>query len=613
MLQKLNERIQGVVAWVVVSVIALTFALFGIDSYIQARHTSLVQAEVNGKTISKQALDVRYRRVRHEQDLSGKAAGTEKQLKQQILDAMIASQVNISAAEHDGFGLNQDQINASIYQIPQLQKDGQFSLERYEQILSSALFTPQSFQKEIYQGMLLNQQHFAFLGTAFALPNEVEKFVKLYGQIRDYRYLQIPTSAFLKSVNVSTDEVKAYYATHAHDFLAPEQVSLEFVRLSMAAVRAKLGPTEVELKNYYDTNQASYMIPAKWRVRHIVFAAHEGASADELQAIKAQADASYHEFMSAPDMFKAQSKLLPWIVAGESALDADLIQLTTAGQLLPPLKTEAGYELFQLEAYEPARVKSFETVQATVREHWLAERAQADYARLLEELSERSYQMPDSLTSVVEALKLPIEETSLFSREGGKSLITRSPHVLKAAFSHDVLVLGNNSAPIQLNDDTVVVIRVKKHIEKREKLLSEVESYIKEMLMHHKAQAQAEALGQTLQQNKQGAFMDEALLLKQHLIWKTATQATRDSSLAPTEINDMAFTLPRSGSRAGLTLANDAGYVVIELKAINHGTLSMLDAEQMQSVSQQLAANYGTFDYDLYTSNLLEQAKIVRH
>jgi len=613
MLQKLNERIQGIVAWVVVSIIAITFALFGIDSYIQARHTSSIEADVNGKPILKQAIDIRYRRVRHEQDMSGQTAGTEKQLKQQILDTMIASQVKMNAAQKYGFALDQEQVKAAIFQIPQLQKDGQFSPERYEQILSGALFTPQSFQQEIYQGMLLNQQHFAFLGTAFALPNEVENFIQLYGQTRDYRYLQIPANIFLRDVKVSDDEIKKYYAHHKHDYRAPEQVNLEFVMLSMAAVRSKLEPSEAELKIYYDNNQTNYMAPAKWRVRHILFDIPDGVSANELQRIKTRVDTLYHQLESDPKAFVTQSKLLPWIVAGESPLDADLIQLTTIGQLLPPLKTEAGYELFQLQAYVPAQVKSFETVHDTVREHWLAERAQADYARLLEELSDRSYQMPDSLTPVAEALKLPIKTTELFSRDGGNTPLTRSPHVIKASFSHDVLVLGNNSAPIQLNDDSVVVVRVKKHIPEREKTISDVQAQIKETLLYEKAEAQAEALGQTLLSNKQTAFMDEALLAKQNLTWKSVTHATRDSSLAPAEINDLAFTLPRVGNRLGQTLPNHEGYVVIELKNKTKGTLSMLDSEQIQSISQQLAANYGRVDYDLYTNNLLKQAKIVRH
>lgn len=626
MLQKLNERIQGVVAWVVVSVIALTFALFGVDSYIQARHTSSVAAEVNGKPISQQALELRYRRVRHEQDMSAKTTGTEKQLKSQILDKMIASQINMNAALRDGFFINDDQVKAAILQIPQLQQDGQFSPERYEHVLNNALFTPQSFQQEIYRGMLLNQQHFTFLGTAFALPNEVQNFVKLYGQTRDYRYLEIPTRAFLNDVKVSHDEMKAYYAKHAHDFVAPEKISLDYVTLSMAAIRDKLNPSEAELKNYYETNQVNYMTPAKWQVRHILFEIPSDASEDQVQSIKTRVDKLHHQLASSPDTFVAEGErllqtkpknikagVLPWITAGESPLDTDLVQLTTAGQLLPPLKTDEGYELFQLQAYVPAQIKAFDAIRTTVREHWLAERAQADYARLLEELSDHSYQMPDSLTPVAEALKLPIEKTALISHAGGNDRVTSSPQVLKAAFSHDVLVLGNNSAPIQLDDDRVVVVRVRKHIPAREKAFSEVQTQIKANLAQQKAEARAEALGQSLQNNKQGAFMDDAILLKHHLTWNIATQATRDSSLAPAEINDLAFTIPRTGSRGGQALSSHVGYVVVELSKVTPGSLDMLDQEQKQSITQQLAANYGTVDYELYTNHLLEQAHIVKH
>ena len=107
--------------------------------------------------------------------------------------------------------------------------------------------------------------------------------------------------------------------------------------------------------------------------------------------------------------------------------------------------------------------------------------------------------------------------------------------------------------------------------------------------------------------------MDEAMLLKHHLTWNIATQATRDSSIAPAEINDIAFTVPHAGSRGGQILSHQAGYVVVELSQVTPGSMDMLDHEQKQSISQQLAANYGTVDYDLYTSNLLEQAHVVKH
>ncbi|MDF1646370.1 MAG: SurA N-terminal domain-containing protein [Legionellaceae bacterium] len=626
MLQKLNERIQGVIAWVVIGLVAFTFTLFGVDSYIQAHHASAVEAEVDGQSISKHAFELQYRRMRQAQEASGMTDGAEKELKRQILDDMIATQVNTRAARHYGFGLDAAQANAAIFQIPQFQQDGHFSPDRYQQTLSNALFTAQSFQEEVRQGMLLNQQRFAFMGTAFALPEEIEKFVKLYGQSRDYRYVRIPSTAFFDAAQVSEDEVKTYYEQHPDEFLSPEAVQLDVVKLSMSVIREGFKPTDIALKTYYENNQNNYMAPAKWSVRHVLFNTAEDASKAELEAVSARAEAFYNKVQASPAEFEARGKeavslekpgttvagVLPWIVAGESELDSELIHLTHKGELLGPIKTDSGYELFQLIAYEPAKVRPFAEVKTEVQEHWLALHAQTEYSRLLEELTDQSYQTPDSLTLVSETLSLPLEQTERFSRDGGHDALTQSPEVIKAAFSHDVLELGNNSAPIQFDEDTVVVIRVREHLKAKQKPLSQVASAIKNHLRHKKAQVKAAHMGETLLHTK-GSAQDNAPFLMRHLAWQTVTQATRESSLAPTEVNHLAFTLSDAKKRAGLSLEGDSGYVVVELTKVVDGKMSSLDPEQIASISQQIGSNYGAIDYDLYVNQLLDKAKIVKH
>ncbi|MCH9756444.1 MAG: SurA N-terminal domain-containing protein [Gammaproteobacteria bacterium] len=626
MLQKLNERIQGVIAWVIIGVVALTFTLFGVDSYIQAHHASAVEAEVDGQSISKQAFELQYRRMRQAQEASGVTDGAEKELKRQILDDMIATQVNTRAAHRYGFGLDAVQANAAILQIPQFQKDGQFSPDRYQQALSNALFTAQSFQEEVRQGMLLNQQRFAFMGTAFALPDEIERFVSLYGQTRDYRYVRIPSSVFTKGAQVSDAEIKAYYDQHSDEFLSPEQVQLEMIKLSMPTIREGFKPTDATLKTYYENNQSNYMAPARWYVRHILFKVASDASKDEKEAVSARAEALYKTLQASPNEFEKRTKaaslekplttqvgVLPWIVAGESDLDAELIHLTTEGELLGPIKTDAGYEVFQLLAYEPTTVRSFSEVAADVREHWLTLHAETEHARLLEALSDQSYQTPDSLISVSETLHLPIEKTEHFARDGGDTPLTSSPEVIKAAFSHDVLTLGNNSAPIQLDEENVIVLRVHEHLKAQEKPLKMVKSDIKKRLREVKAQESAAKLGETLLHADGSNPLNDTPFLLHHLAWQTVTQATRDSSLAPAEVNRLAFTLSDAKRRAGLSLDDDSGYVVVELKQTIDGKLSSLDPEQLASISQQIGSNYGAIDYDLYVNQLLEQSKIVRH
>src|SRR4051794_15546324 len=95
MLQKLNERIQGIVAWVIIVLIAITFGMFGIDSYFRSHQTSDTEVVVNDETISKQAFDTNYRRSRMQRDPSKLTAASESALKKQVLDEMVLNLITV--------------------------------------------------------------------------------------------------------------------------------------------------------------------------------------------------------------------------------------------------------------------------------------------------------------------------------------------------------------------------------------------------------------------------------------------------------------------------------------------------------------------------------------
>jgi peptidyl-prolyl cis-trans isomerase D len=79
---------------VVIILITFTFALFGIDYYLQTHNVSNVQIEVNGYPISKQDFEVNYRRARQMRDPSQMTTALEAALKQQIIDEMIVNSVS---------------------------------------------------------------------------------------------------------------------------------------------------------------------------------------------------------------------------------------------------------------------------------------------------------------------------------------------------------------------------------------------------------------------------------------------------------------------------------------------------------------------------------------
>jgi len=134
--------------------------------------------------------------------------------------------------------------------------------------------------------MLLNQQRFAFIGSSFALPDEIERFVKLYMQNRDYDYVTISAARFEKDAQVSPEVMATYYKQHQKEFMAPEQVSLDYVLLSMDDIKKHIKISDDDVKRFYNENQNNYLTPAQWQVAHILFATPEDVSKDELDQIQ---------------------------------------------------------------------------------------------------------------------------------------------------------------------------------------------------------------------------------------------------------------------------------------------------------------------------------------
>jgi peptidyl-prolyl cis-trans isomerase D len=624
MLQKLNERLQGLVAWIIVILIAVTFTLFGVD-YMQSHQTTSSIVDVNGEPISKEAYELNYRRARQQHDASQLTAASEKALKKQVLEEMILNVVSVQAARNNGFEVSLEQARAAILQIPQFQEDGHFSAERYQQALSGAMFTPESFQKEVRQGMLLNQQRFAFIGSAFALPQEIERFVKLYMQKRDYDYLRIPASTFISNISISDEAISDYYQKNKNEFIAPEKVSISYVKLSMQELKKNIKVTDEEVKRYYEENKANFQTPAQWQVAHILFAVPEEASAEAEQQIKQKAEETYQALEKDPSKFDEFVKnlsddklsqinkgLLPWLVAGQTEFSKALAGLTQSGQISGPIQAKNGYEIFKLINYKPATLKPLTEVQSLISEQLLGELAQAKYSQALEQLSDVSYQSPDSLEPVASALQLKIEQSEPFSREGGKDALTGNKDVVNAAFSHDVLELDNNSEPVQVDNDSVIVLRVNTHIPASKKPLTEVKQFIATKLATKEAQQQSQKLGESLLANTITLQIQQKIVEENKLQWHSVKEAARDTDKEDETINNLAFSLARPNSRKGQSLEN-GDFVIVHLRQINNGQFEQLDKEQQASITQQIESSHGVMDYDLYVNSLLVQAKINRN
>jgi peptidyl-prolyl cis-trans isomerase D len=624
MLQNIREKSQGVVAWTIVSLLIATFALWGVHSYVSSDKNSNALAYVNKKPISQNEVNASYQRLRQQQQLQlgadfslGQSA--EAKLKQQALDQIILSQVLLDAASKSGYRVTTDQVDKALLQIPAFQENGQFSVARFHDILGGILYSQDQFLTDMRSSMLINQVQGGYVNSAFALPAEVNTAIKLVNQKRDINYLILPASRFTKNMNVSQDEVKQYYENHLNDFRSPEQVRLEYLKLSLDDIKSKLHFDQTKLEQYYKNNMSNYTKPAEWHVATILI--KDTSQKDKVQGIYDQLKAGANfgklaQKYSEDSLSRSKGGELEWFSAGtlDPAFEKAVAGLSKIGEISPPIKTAYGYSIIKLLGIKNSTVLPFNQVQSQVENALAQQQAEQMFSDQSDKLSNLSYSNPDSLEVAAKALDLSIQTTELVDREGAKSGITANPRIMNAAFSNDVLHQGNNSDLLQLDANNVVILRVKEYKPASTLPLADVQNTLSTQLRNKKAQLEAQKVGEQMVEKIQKKQLTVNQLSKQLSVsWQEEKNAGRYDSKIDAAILGQAFRMSRPKSTAlsikGMSLPS-GDYAIILVNAVNDGVLPSDDNIRQRIFQEEIESNYGHMDYQLYVNALMKKAKI---
>lgn len=235
MLQSLREHVQGWIAVVIAGILGLAFALWGIEYYIGNGPTEVVVAKVNGEKITQNQLEVAYNRARQAQQLSGNSADNEtlqKQIKTRALNGLVQQQVLTRAANKAGYVISPVQVGALLQQMPAFQMNGQFSYDLFQRTLMNLSYTPEMFAQEIGKSALLQQVQLSLVESNFALADDLNRYVSLLSQKRNFAYMQISPTSFLANTPITDQAIADYYKANSQKFTTSEQVSLQYLLLS---------------------------------------------------------------------------------------------------------------------------------------------------------------------------------------------------------------------------------------------------------------------------------------------------------------------------------------------------------------------------------------------
>ena len=154
-----------------------SFAFFGVQSYTRLMSSEPELASVDGQSITLGEFN-RARRTQLEQYrsmLGGQfdaAAVDTPEFREQILNTLIDQRVVAAAAAQGRYTVSDETLRRAIAAIPALQEDGQFSTERYRQVLAAQGMTPPVFEASMRHDLALAQV-LQPIGSSAAVPEEV--------------------------------------------------------------------------------------------------------------------------------------------------------------------------------------------------------------------------------------------------------------------------------------------------------------------------------------------------------------------------------------------------------------------------------------------------------
>lgn len=614
MLQSIRDNSQSIVAKIIVGLIIVTFALFGVESLVSLTSGSNAPASVNGQEIGEQelfrAIELQRRQILAQMGENADPAALDDNLiRTMVLDDLVEQSVLMQSAQEQGMAVSPQMIDSAIVGTPEFQLDGKFDRNQFEAVLRTVGLTPLTYRDYLRRETLIQQERAGYSLSAFATDSQLEQLMQLDRQTRDLSYFELPIAPIRAAVEVDPSAVAQRYESQKSLYQTEEQVRIQYLLLDKADLAQGIEVTDAEMQGQYQQMLAGFASSEQRQASHILVeinddrdaTAAEAEAQDLRRQIEEGADftALAQEHSDDPGSAAAGGDLGlngrgVFVGPFEDALFA-----LNEGEVSQPVRTEFGYHLIKLGRIEQTEPPSFESVQEELRQQLIDQKAESRYVEQLELLADLSFSS-GTLAEPADELGLEIQTSEPFSRNGGSDAVTANSRVVTAAFSDELINDAVNSTPIELDAGRSVVIRVQEHLMPRQLELDEVAEEIRlELVDETAAQRLDERVGELLARLRQGDTMSDVAAEAGQPLNELGEVARTSQELAP-EVRAELFRMPHPAADAssyGAVELASGGKAILALHAVHSPEAQALSDEEKRAMRGFLANRQGQQDY----------------
>lgn len=630
MLSTIREKTQGWIATLILGLIAIPFALWGVNYYFEGGNRLNV-AQVNGQDISvdsyRRALEEQRRMMQQSMRRGSDMRFLESpEFRRGILDAMIDDLLAGADVEDQGYRIGNVDLARVIREAPQFQREGKFDPALYNLLLRSSGLEPRSFESQLRRERTRRQMESAYDQSAILTPSDVTALVRLTAQEREASLAVLGSARLRERIKIGAGAIEQEYQAHPERYRTVERVRIEYVRLAAEDFSRSVRVSDEELRLALAEAQQGALGKEGRRASHILVKLAENADAAAEKAAKSKIDGLRDKLQSGADFAAlarqnsddpgsaAQGGDLGQVMRGMMVkeFEAALYALRKVGEISPPVRTGFGYHIIKLTGVEsPAALTAAQ--RAKVEEDLRKRKAEERYYEISERFQNLVYEQSDSLKPAATALGLKIETSPWFARGEAGAGPLANPKVQEAAFDPEVLTQGRNSPAIETAPNTLISLRVVSHEPSRQRPLADVRGEIEKTLIEAQRQLEAGKLAQEILKRLEQGEALESVARQYAMSHNPARVYGRRAAGVDAGMLDALFRAaqPVGGKLTyGSAVLADGSLGVFALKRIVEPEKVKLDGPEADSVRRTLEARRGRELLESYRADLRARAKI---
>ena len=625
MLTTIRDNITGWIAAVIVGLLVVSFALWGVSFYF-TQDGQIEVASVNGEPIQLRAYQRTFYNLRQQMQTTLERTLTpadDAVIKEQALTGMIDAAVVNKIISEENLQLSNDRVRAAVQDLEVFQnEESEFDRALYERNILRVGIEPAEFERQMRLELLSEQLQNALTESAFVLDDEVKRIAALRNQKRDLSYAILSTDSYIDEVMVSDEDIEEYYEKNPQLYKEREKVKIAYLDLDVEKLAREVEVDEDDLQAYYNANRDKFDLPEQRRVTQLFAKIDEDGSLEKARTnIEAalpmlKTGKTFEEIVEILDEsgaaeieFSEQGPIQQGIMQDE--VDSFLFS-ADEGDISDPIQSKDGFHIVKVGAIKGGPNNTFDNLREEVDAEYRQIQAENQFIEQSEIMTDLAYAHPDTLDPAAEATGMEIYETDFFSREEKEGEITGQAKIISASFSDDIRDAGNNSDPIEISDTRIVVLRVIEQQPEKLRALSEVKALITETIKTSRAQETAQTLGNEIIDRLQAGEDLSAIAEEYKVEWVEKKQIQRDNTDVNRAVLRAAFRLDTLQQEvpiySGVQVGGD--FAVIILFAVEDAATVEIDAELQKRVHDLLNRRFADNEWKQFLNGAKDDTDV---